>query len=311
MVINIIGIGEILWDVFPDEERFGGAPCNFACSAAELAKNIVVRSANEHWSTERGTTLTVHFVGAVGSDAYGDRGRHALQERGVATNALQTKVAATGRVTVKLDATGAASYVFDPTSAWDFLSWSAELETLAGQCHAVCFGTLGQRGAQSKETIRRFVTQVPRESLRVLDINLRAPYFDASLIRESLALANVLKLNEAELPVVAGVCNCSGSEREVLVQLAQMFSLHSVSLTKGEAGAILYSGGKWSELPGQRVQVVDTVGAGDAYTASMVLGLLRGDDVELINRQAIAVASYVCTQPGATMPFPARLSLHG
>lgn len=308
MTNKIIGLGEILWDVFPDEERFGGAPCNFACSAAELVKNEVAGFASRGGIETRSTTLAVHFVGAVGRDTYGERGCQALRERGVVTCAIQTNAATTGRVTVQLDSVGAASYVFDPISAWDFLAWSEELETLAAQCRAVCFGTLGQRGAQSRETIRRFVARTPRESLRVLDINLRAPYFDASLIRESIALANVLKLNESELPVVADVCHCSGSEREVLEQLAQVFSLQTIALTKGEAGALLYSGGHWSEQPGQSVQVVDTVGAGDAYTASLVLGLLRGDDVESINRHAISVASYVCTQPGATMPFPVRFA---
>jgi fructokinase len=292
MPFQIVGIGEILWDVFPDQDRFGGAPCNFACSASELA----------------GSEANVHFVGAVGEDSYGKRGEDSLRARGVNTKSVQSHKTPTGRVTVNLDESGAASYVFDSESAWDFLSWNLELEQLASKCDAVCFGTLGQRGAVSKKTIRQFVEAVPHSSLKVLDINLRAPYFDERLILESIALANVLKLNESELPVVATACNCSGSEAAVLSQLAERFKLETIALTKGESGAVLLSRGEWSQLPSLAVQIADTVGAGDAYTAAMVLGLLSGNDVESINRKAIEVASFVCTQSGATMPFPFRFN---
>jgi fructokinase len=182
------------------------------------------------------------------------------------------------------------------------------LEQLASKCDAVCFGTLGQRGAVTKETIRHFVKLVPNTSLKVLDINLRAPYFDERLILESIALANVLKLNETELPIVATACNCSGSEKSILSQLAEKFKLDTIALTKGDSGAVLLSKGTWCQLPSRVVEVADTVGAGDAYTAAMVLGLLNGNDVESINRKAIEVASFVCTQSGATMPFPFRFN---
>nr|MCU0714152.1 PfkB family carbohydrate kinase [Pirellula sp.] len=161
MPFQIVGMGEILWDVFPDEDRFGGAPCNFACSASELA----------------GGEANVYFVGAVGEDSYGTRGIESLDARGVKTNAVQTHKTPTGRVTVKLDESGAASYVFDSESAWDFLRWSLDLERLANACDAVCFGTLGQRGNVTKDTLRKFLDVVPRSSFKVLDINLRAPYF--------------------------------------------------------------------------------------------------------------------------------------
>ena len=292
MPFEIVGIGEILWDVFPDQDRFGGAPCNFACSASELA----------------GNEAKVHFVGAVGKDSYGTRGIESLRARGVNTDSVQSRETPTGRVTVKLDESGAASYVFDSESAWDSLSWNLELEQLASKCDAVCFGTLGQRGAITKETIRNFLKAVPKASWKVLDINLRAPYFDEQLIRESIPLANVLKLNESELPVVATACNCSGSEESILTKLAETFRLDTIALTKGHSGAVILSQGIWSQLPSRVVPIADTVGAGDAYTAAMVLGLLNGDDVESINRKAIEVASFVCTQSGATMPFPFRFN---
>lgn len=290
MPFQIVGIGEILWDVFPDQDRFGGAPCNFACSASELARE----------------KAQVCFIGAVGEDSYGKRGIDSLRARGVNTDWIQTHQTPTGRVTVKLDEYGTASYVFDSESAWDFLCWRQELQQLAGSCNAVCFGTLGQRGGVTKNTIRRFLQAVPRSSLRVLDINLRAPFFDERLICESIPFANVLKFNESELPVVAAACNCRGSEEAILTQIAAQFHLDTIALTKGESGAVLLSRGAWSHLPSRDVKVADTVGAGDAYTAAMVLGLLHGHDAESINRKAIEVASFVCTQSGATMPFPFR-----
>lgn len=290
MSFRIVGIGEILWDVFPDEDRFGGAPCNFACSASELA----------------GDDATVGFVGAVGKDSYGARGIEALKSRGVTTDLVQKHSLPTGRVTVKLDEAGAASYVFDSESAWDFLAWNSDLANVASTCDAVCFGTLGQRGEVARGTIHRFLETVPRKSLRILDINLRSPYFDEQLIRESIPMANVLKLNESELPVVAAACEGSGSEDDIILQLAAKFKLDTIALTKGESGAVLWSRGVWSKLPSRAVQVADTVGAGDAYTAALVLGLLHEEDVESINRKAIEVASFVCTKSGATMSFPFR-----
>ena len=290
MSFRIVGIGEILWDVFPDEDRFGGAPCNFACSASELA----------------GDDATVGFVGAVGKDSYGARGIEALKSRGVTTDFVQKNSLPTGRVTVKLDEVGAASYVFDSESAWDFLAWNYDLANVASTCDAVCFGTLGQRGEVTRGTIHRFLEMVPRKSLRILDINLRSPYFDEQLIRESIPMANVLKLNESELPVVAAACEGSGSEDDIILQLAAKFKLDTIALTKGESGAVLWSRGVWSKLPSRAVQVADTVGAGDAYTAALVLGLLHEEDVESINRKAIEVACFVCTKSGATMSFPFR-----
>jgi len=288
MSFQIVGIGEILWDVFPDKERFGGAPCNFACSVSELL----------------GPRSEVQFVGAVGEDHFGVRGVESLRARGVQTDSIQLHSAPTGRVTVRLDEVGVASYVFDSESAWDFLQWNDALDRMARMCNAVCFGTLGQRGQISRETIRQFLKTVPCDALKVLDINLRAPYFDDILIRESIELANVLKLNDSELPVVARACQCLGTEEQVLNQLIERYQLDALALTKGDAGAVLYTRGAWSELPSRSVKVVDTVGAGDAYTAALVLGLANGEDVESINRKAIEVASYVCTQSGATMPFP-------
>lgn len=291
MTFQIVGIGEILWDIFPDGPRFGGAPANFACSAAELAKS----SAN------------VSMLSAVRNDELGQAAISALQERGVDTTSVQISPKPTGNVMVGLDVTGTASYRFAEDSAWDHLEWNDRLRKLAVNCDAVCFGTLGQRSEQSRDSIRKFIGEMPASALRILDVNLRSPFFSEDLILDSLSRANVLKLNETELRLIAASTNCHGTPVETMQKLARKYQLRSVTLTLGADGAILLSDGIVSELPGVPVSVVDTVGAGDAFTAAMVLGLLSGVNVESINRFAMRVASYVCSQRGATMAFPVDL----
>ncbi len=287
----IVSIGETLWDVFPDGPRLGGAPLNFSCCLAELAP--------------AGTQ--VHMVSAVGDDELGQKAIEAVARHGVHTAQMRTNVRPTGQVLVELDPAGVASYRFAENSAWDHLSWNALLQQLAANCDTVCFGTLGQRSDLSRDTIQRFVAETSSETLRILDVNLRAPFFDDELIRESLDLANVLKLNDDELPVLAKLSGVQGSDIDVMQQLADRYQLACVALTRGADGAILVSGDDVSDLPGLTVEVVDTVGAGDAFTAAMVLGLLSGRKIDDVNTAAIKTASYVCSQPGATMSFPEHL----
>jgi len=175
----IIGTGEILWDVFPDGPRFGGAPSNFACSVAELA----------------GTSAEVSIVSAVGDDDLGRRAISELEGHGVDTSCVQIDRRETGQVLVDVDSKGVASYRFADDSAWDHLVWTESIERLASRADAVCFGTLGQRSAPSRETIRRLVETAPENAFRILDVNLRSPFFDDSLIRHSLF---VVQRGEAE-----------------------------------------------------------------------------------------------------------------
>jgi fructokinase len=287
----IVGIGEILWDVFPDGPRFGGAPSNFCCSTAELAQG----------------GAEVLMVSAVGDDELGHRAIDSLQEHGVNTNRVQVDRRQTGQVLVELDAAGVASYRFAEDCAWDHLAWNEPLQQLALDCQVVCFGTLGQRGDDSRATIRKFVNTTSHDTYRILDVNLRAPFFDDQVIRDSLTLANVLKLNDDELPQLARLCGAAGTDVEILQQLADQFQLRCVALTRGADGAVIVRGKEISDLPGTAVEVADTVGAGDAFTAALALGLLAQRDVQQINRHAIAVASYICSQTGATAGFPPRL----
>jgi fructokinase len=289
---TMIGLGEILWDVFPDGPRFGGAPANFACSAAGLAP--------------RGSDICM--AGAVGQDELGRRALHALQAHGVDTSCVAQLDHATGQVLVQLDAQRHATYDFAADAAWDNFAWSPALGELADRADVVCFGTLGQRSDLSRKTIQQFVRATPAHCLRILDINLRTPYWDDRVVLESLQLANVLKLNDSELAIVARLFSFKGNDLEILQQLLSQFSPTCAALTRGADGALLVDeSGEVSELPGKSTRVVDTVGAGDAFTAALAVGLSKGRSLAIINAWAIRVAAFVCSQPGATPELPDEL----
>ena len=290
----IVGLGEILWDVFPDGPRFGGAPANFACSAAGLA----------------GATARVCMAGAVGDDDLGRRALHEFMRRGVDVSAVAVIPEPTGRVDVTVDSAGHASYLFAPDCAWDNLPWSEALAELARQASAVCFGTLGQRGSASSGTIRRFLSLVPSPVLRILDINLRPPFWNPAVVRDSLPLANIVKCNDDELPVVAEIIGATGSPEAILHTLLARHDLRLAALTRGAKGSLLVTAdGTVSDLPGTPVGVVDTVGAGDAFTAAVTLGLLAGWPLQKLHAHAERMASFVCTQAGGTPPIPAELRI--
>jgi fructokinase len=283
---TIVGLGELLWDLFPDGPRFGGAPANFACHAAALGADA-------------------YLVSSVGCDELGRNGLDALLAHGVHADYMDICDAApTGTVEVTLDDAGKARFRFAADVAWDHLQWSDALEQLAGRSAAVCFGTLAQRSDVSRQTIRHFVRATPPAALRIFDINLRVPFYDDDTIRESLALANVLKLNDDELPIVASLCGMSGADGELLARLAERFELDVVALTRGPHGALLWRRGELSDAPGLPVVVRDTVGAGDAFTAALAIGLIRNDPLGVINQRACQVAAYVCSCSGATPPLP-------
>lgn len=286
---RIIGLGEVLWDVFPAGPRFGGAPTNFICSVAGVGANAVVAS----------------MVSAVGMDTLGETGLAEFRKRSVDTTHVARLDLVTGQVLVQLDAQGQASYQFPEKTAWDQIPWTPDLQTLADNADAVCFGTLGQRSAVSRATIQRFIRSTPQTCLRILDINLRSPYWTSEVILESLSLANVVKLNSDELPIVASLLSLRGSDKAVLQQMLHDFSLQLVALTRGSMGSLLLSRtGECSELPGRTIRVVDTVGAGDAFTAALTVGLLQGRALAEVHEWADQIAAFVCTQAGATPEFP-------
>lgn len=291
---TVLALGEVLWDVFQDGPRFGGAPANFACACAGLGRDRV-RAA---------------LVSAVGNDPLGEEAVARLAAHGVDTSLVARTDRSTGQVFVTLDDAGRATYRFVEDPAWDHLTATPELLARAGGADVVYFGTLGQRGDVSRAAIRAAVAAAPPECIRILDLNLRPPHWSADVIRAGLEAANVLKLNDEELPTLAGVLGVGGAADELLRAILTRYSLRLIALTRGENGSVLLAGdGSRSDAPGVRVDVVDTVGAGDAFTAAVALGLAHGLPLERINRWAGEVAAFVCTQPGGAPAFPERLQL--
>jgi fructokinase len=288
---TVVALGEILWDVFPDGPKFGGAPANFACTTAELA----------------GDRMDVYIVGAVGNDKLGHKAMELLRSHGVNTTYVSQIPHPTGQVNVTLDQAGKPTFEIATHTAWDNLPWSDELANLAAGADAVCFGTLAQRSSVSRNTIRRFVQSTRPECLRILDINLRAPFWTVDNGLDSLTIANVLKLNDTELPVVAEMMGWDATQVE-LHMLLLFHDLQILALTRGADGATLMNeDGERSDLPAEPATIIDTVGAGDAFTAAVAIGLLDGVPLEKINAWGNRVAAYVCSQSGGTPHFPEKL----
>lgn len=287
---QIAAVGEVLWDVFPDGPRFGGAPANFACHVAALGAKSAI-------------------ISCVGKDELGRTAEQFLRRQGVDTTQLQISAdAPTGTVQVQLDDQGRPKFEIARNVAWDFVEWTPTLATVASQLQAICFGSLGQRSPQSRETIQRCVAATGPECLRVLDINLRPPFVEESVLRQSLALANVLKLNEDELETVAQLSGAEGSDQQRLSAVREAWNLRVIALTKGGQGSVLVTEDATSELGLQEeINVVDTVGAGDSFTAALIVGLLRGLSLDAVHMRAARIAAYVCTQAGAVPALPADL----
>lgn len=277
---RIAGIGEILWDIFPDQRCLGGAPANFACHAARLGA--------DSW-----------IVSAVGTDELGQEALSILDRMGVHRDALAVLPDfPSGTVSIELT-DGQPSFTIHQGVAWDCLPWNPELAALAKRLDAVCFGSLGQRTATSRTNIQRFLATVPPSCLRVFDINLRQQWYSREIIETSLAFTDVLKLNDDELPILAELLALPGSGDAMLQRLIDRASLRLLVLTRGANGSILRTPQKRVEHPGIPTKVVDAVGAGDAFTAAVTMGLLRGDTLEKINVDANQLGAYVAAHTGA------------
>lgn len=281
---NIIGVGEVLWDKFPDGTRFGGAPANLACAIAGLSNN----------------SAKVTMVSAVGNDILGVKAIDAFSQFNVDVSQIQLTDFPTGIVTVELDSSFHATYQIAENSAWDNIAWVDSMYELAANADAICFGSLAQRTENSRQTIQKLISALPENALKVFDVNLRAPFYTSETIIESLELANVLKLNEDELPIIAEMLRISGDTTSLLQSIKQQFNLSSIALTQGSKGAVLIHNQEQVEVPIVATTVVDTVGAGDSFTAAFTLGLLQQQPLIEIGKFATKVASYVCSQRGAT-----------
>jgi fructokinase len=285
----VIGVGELLWDLLPCGKQPGGAPANFAYHARELGADSLV-------------------VSRVGDDPLGREILGHLAGLGLRTDGISTDPEVpTGTVAVSLDPQGKPAYTIQEPSAWDFIEAREDILRQAARADAVCFGTLAQRNPVARGAIQAVLRATPPGALRIFDVNLRQHFWSRALIVESLQLASVFKLNEEELPLVAGALGVTGDESSVLRQIAGRFKLRAVVLTKGASGSVLLTGETVVSQGVSRQTVVDTVGAGDAFTAALAMGLLRGCPLPDVQRIATEVAGYVSSCSGATPTLPQRL----
>ncbi|MGO9107621.1 MAG: carbohydrate kinase family protein [Thermoguttaceae bacterium] len=277
-----VGIGEILWDLLPGGRQFGGAPANFAYHAKALGSDAQV-------------------VSCVGRDELGDEVLAYLDRLGLGHEHIAVDPEhPTGTVSVRLDALGKPDYVIHEKVAWDHLNLLPQTLGLATRADAVCFGSLAQRSCVSRLAIRDFLAATRPECLRVFDVNLRQHYYNVDTIAVGLEAADVLKLNDEELLVIARLLSIHGAVEEMLSTLCRRYHLKLIALTEGDRGSLLFSPRMRSRHAGHLTQVVDTVGAGDAFTAVLAFGLLSGASLDAINEQANCAASFVCSRAGAT-----------
>jgi fructokinase len=286
---EIVGIGEILWDLLPAGKQLGGAPANFTCHA---------------WALGAGA----HLVSRVGEDALGREIIERWKARGMPIDTIGIDAERpTGSVSVELAADGQPNYTIHERVAWDRIEADdASLDAVA-KADAVCFGTLAQRTKSTRAAVEVLLSAARPEALRIFDVNLRPPFVARDVIVESMKSANALKLNEHELPVLADIFGISGSPADQLAELARRFELRFVALTRGGEGSLLFANGVASEHPGLKTIVLDTIGAGDAFTAALTLGFLKDWELGRINQLANEVAAFVCSQPGATPELPENL----
>lgn len=282
----VVGLGELLWDLFPSGKQLGGAPANFAYITSLLGDKGIPAS-------------------RLGQDALGENAIHRLRELDLPTEFIQKDADhPTGTVKVEVDRTGQPRFEISESVAWDFLAWTPQWQKLAQQADAVCFGSLAQRSEQSRTTVRRFLSALRKDTVRVFDVNLRQNFYTVEILAESMKLATVVKLNHEELPKIMRSFELENrGEEDSARQLLSLHGMKLVCVTRGNGGSLLVSADERSEHPGFKVKVADTVGAGDAFTAALVHGYLRGTPLAQINEAANRVGAWVASQSGAT-PAP-------
>ena len=283
----VVGIGELLWDMLPSGKRLGGAPTNFAYHVSQFGLKGVA-------------------VSAVGQDDLGDKIIGELEKKHL-TACIERVAFPTGRVNVTLDEAGIPIYDIQQNVAWDNIPFTEKLRDIAQHTKAVCFGSLAQRSLQSRITIQAFLASLPAddEVLRIYDINLRAPFYSKEVVDISLSAANVLKVNDEELPILANYYHLSStSPLELCEMLRQRFALRLIIYTCGANGSYVVSHEGVSALSTPSVSVVDTVGAGDSFTAAFCASLMNGKSIKESHAIAVEVSAYVCTQKGAMPVLP-------
>ena len=288
---RVVGLGEVLWDVLPERTCLGGAPANFAYITTLMGDQGIVAS-------------------RVGEDSRGLHALRRMEELGLDIDHVQTDGEnPTGTVSVELDGNGLARYEIAAPVAWDFLEWTRDWQQLAQNADAVCFGSLAQRSEGSCATIRKFLAAASSDTLKVFDVNLRQSFYSVETLSESMRLADIVKLNDEELPRIMGLFKFAHRDDLSSAQnLQREYDLNVVCVTRGGRGSLLVREQDSSVHPGFKVHVADTVGSGDAFTAGLVHEYLHGASLDLMNEVANLVGAWVASEVGA-MPTPKRGAL--
>jgi len=289
---TVVGLGELLWDLFPAGKQLGGAPANFAYMTALLGDRAVVAS-------------------RVGKDRLGNAAARRLTRLGLPTTFLQVDTAhPTGTVNVTVDVQGQPQFEIMKKVAWDYFEWSSQWQVLAAEADAVCFGSLAQRWAQSRVTILAFLEALHPGALRIFDVNLRQAFFNKDILSESATRADILKLNEDEVLRVTELLGGTAHDQQSAARwMLKKFGLKLVCVTRGGKGSLLVTPDATDEHPGYPVKVQDTVGAGDAFTAALVHKYLRKAPLRAMNAAANRLGSWVASQVGATPPADPKVIL--
>ncbi len=287
MKLSVIGIGEALFDVLPEGKKLGGAPANFAYHVSQFGiKSCAVSAMGDD---------------ELGKDLEAELNEHHLNYQ------IEKVDYPTGTVQVSLDANGIPAYEIKEGVAWDNIPFTPALEEKAKNCTAVCFGSLAQRSEVSRNTIHRFLDTMPDEEGRykVFDINLRQGFFTKEIITESIRRCNILKINDEELITISRLFGYPGIDlQNKCWLLLGKYNLKMLILTCGVNGSYVFTPGEVSFIDTPKVEVADTVGAGDSFTGAFVASILRGKSVREAHELAVKVSAYVCTQNGAMPVLP-------
>lgn len=286
----VVGMGEALWDVLPEGKKIGGAPANFAYHVSQFGLNSKV-------------------VSAVGEDKLGAEILENLQAKKLKMQ-IETVPYPTGTVQVALDAEGVPCYDIKEGVAWDNIPYTKDLEELAHQACAVCFGSLAQRSVVSRNTINAFLDAMPHDAnvLKIFDINLRQSFYTKEILCNSFKRCNILKINDEELVTVSRMFGYPGIDlQDKCWILLGKYNLKMLILTCGVNGSYVFTPGEMSFVETPKVEVADTVGAGDSFTAAFVAAILSGKTVREAHELAVETSAYVCTQNGAMPELPAEL----
>lgn len=287
----VVGMGEALWDMLPEGKKIGGAPANFAYHVSQFGLSSCV-------------------VSAIGDDSLGKEIIENFASKGLNHHIAQVPYP-TGTVQVDIDQAGIPQYEIKENVAWDNIPYTASLEALAENTKAVCFGSLAQRSVVSRSTINRFLDAMPQtdDTLVVFDINLRQGFYNKEILCNSMKRCNILKINDEELILVSRMFGYPGIDlQDKCWILLGKYNLKMLILTCGINGSYVFTPGHVSFQPTPQVEVADTVGAGDSFTAAFIASLLKGKSVTEAHHLAVQTSAYVCTQNGAMPLLPAQLT---